>query len=122
MQSSVHMNKKATNNLWIHLDPIKDRKVSKKSLDNLITEKPKWNNLPTKVIRIQKVFSDKLIKVAQIWDREDSIDRDTDYSNKDIEQAISILKKSLKLPANRGGAIKQEIREAIRLLQAEGQH
>ena len=37
-----------------------------------------------------------------------------------MKQAISILEQSLKLPANRGGAIKQEIREAIRLLQAEG--
>ena len=116
------MTKKTMNDVWRHLYPIKDRKVSKKSLDNLITEKPKWKNLPTKAIRIPEVFSDKLIEVARIWDREESIDRDTDYSNKDMEQAISILKKSLKLPANRGGAIKQEIREAIRLLQAEGKH
>ncbi len=78
--------------------------------------------MPTKAIRIPEVFADKLIEIAKIWDREESIDRDTDYSNKYMKQAISILEQSLKLPANRGGAIKQEIREAIRLLQAEDKH
>ena len=116
------MTKKTMNDVWKHLYSDKGRKVSQNSLNNLVTEKPKWKNLPTKAIRVPEIFSDKLIEVARIWDRENSIKRNTDYSNKDMEQAISILKKSLKLPANRGGAIKQEIREAIRLLQAEGKH
>ena len=116
------MPKKTMNDVWKHLYPDRDRKVSQNSLNNLVTEKPKWKNLPTKAIRIPEIFADKLIELAKVWDREESIDRDTDYSNKNMEKAISILKKSLKLPANRGGAIKQEIREAIRLLQAEGKH
>ena len=113
------MAKKTINDVWRHLYPLKDRKVSEKSLKNLVTEKPKWKNLPTKAIRIPEVFADKLVEVAKIWDEGNPITNDASIEDKDMKQAISILKKSLKLPANKGGAIKQEIREAIRLLQAE---
>ena len=116
------MAKTTINDVWKYLYPYQDRKVSQNSLNNLVTEKPKWENLPTKAIRVPEIFRGEIMEFARILDRGNSIKRNTDYSHKDIEQAISILKKSLKLPANRGGAIKQEIRKAIRLLQTEDKH
>ena len=115
------MPKKTMNDVWKHLYPDKERKVSQNSLNNLVTEKPKWKNLPTKAIRVPEIFANKLVETARIWDRGNSIKRNTNYSNKNMEQAISILEQSLKMKPNNGSAIKREIREALKLLKQDSE-
>ena len=38
--------------------------------DNLRPEPPKWNNLPTKVIRVPEKFADKIMEYARYLDTE----------------------------------------------------
>lgn len=108
--------KKTMNDVWRHLYPKQERKVSQSSLDNLVTEKPKWKNLPTQAVRIPKKFVNEILNFAKMLDENKSIITHEYISDKNIEQVVSILEQSLKLPANKGGAIKREIKEAINLL------
>ena len=110
------MSNKTIKDILMYLHVHKERKVSNKSLENLTVQKPSWNNLPTKAIRIPKIFADQILEVTRLLDSNQSIESEIPVSNKNTEQAISILEQSLKLPANKGGAIKNEIREAIKLL------
>lgn len=112
----TEQDKKTMNDVWRYLYPKQERKVSQSSLDNLVTERPKWKNLPTQAVRIPKKFVNEILNFAKMLDESRSIMTHERISDKDIEQAISILKQSLKLPANKGGAIKREIKEAINLL------
>lgn len=92
------------------------KQIAEKSLNNLISQKTSWKNLPTKVIRIPEIMADDLLAIAKEKDSNDIHSLKNTYKDKDVQQVISILQKSLKLPANKGGAIKKEIKEAIKLL------
>lgn len=100
--------------MYLHVP--KKRKISDVSLDNLITQKTNWNNLPTKAIRVPEKFADQILEIAKFLDSNKPINPKIPTDRENVVQAISILEKSLKLPANKGGAIKSEIRKAINLL------
>lgn len=89
------------------------------SLSNLVAQKTNWKNLPTKAIRVPKCFASKLVEIAKMWDENNSISSDINYNNESMKQAISILEQSLKLPANKGGAIKKEIKKVLALLEKD---
>jgi hypothetical protein len=86
--------------------------------------KPKWNHLPTEVIRVPKCFSEQLQAIAR--DIDNGIDitvqrysEDNTACNKsddNYQEAIDILENALTLKANAGGKIKDAIREALKLL------
>lgn len=87
------------------------------TLDNLVQEKPKWNNLPTKAVRVPKIFADIILELAREWDKKGTTELSRSHNKENIEQAIAILNETLKMPANKGGAIKKKVREVIKLLQ-----
>lgn len=95
------------------------RKIAENSLDNLIYEKSKWNNTPTKAIRIPEIFGDRLLTIARTWDNGEGEISVRGSNTKDMKEAISILENSLTLKANYGGAIKKEIKKALKLLKQE---
>lgn len=103
------------------------------SPNNLRKEPPKWKHLPTKAIRVPEAFADHLLASARQLDTGDTertpeqvdsppglelanTERTPGLDSKKLRQARSILTKALKLRANCGGAIKDEIREALELL------
>lgn len=116
------MTKKTINDVWRHIYPIKERKVSQNSISNLVVEKPKWKNLPTKPIRVPAKFINEITKFAKILDEGIEITTYQPTEGKDMEQAIGILEKSLKLKPNNGSAIKREIKQALTLLKKEDTH
>ena len=84
------------------------------------TWKPGWKSGKTKVIRIPEVFAPKLYEIARHLDEGDDCllqDKTTCHVTDNREDAITILKESLLLPANKGGAIKKEIKRVIKLLE-----
>ena len=84
------------------------------------TWKPGWRSGTTKVIRIPEVFAMKLYEIARHLDEGGKCllqDKTTCHVTGNVENAITILKESLLLPANKGGAIKKEIKRAIKLLE-----
>lgn len=95
--------------------------VSEVSLKNLVTEKPKWINLPTKAIRIPEIFANRLLSIARHWDNQSQETIDTQINSENIEEAIVILRNSLNMKANNGSAIKREIRKALELLNQQNQ-
>jgi hypothetical protein len=86
-----------------------------KSLANLITEKPKWNNLPTKAIRVPEKFAKILLKEAKNLDMGES----SQSTSTSIKEAYNILSASLDMKANNGSAIKREIRKALELIKSD---
>ena len=84
------------------------------------TWKPGWKSGKTKVIRIPETFSTKLYEIARHLDKGGDCllqDKTTCHVTDNRGEAIIILKESLLLPANKGGAIKKEIKRAIKLLE-----
>ena len=84
------------------------------------TWKPGWSSGTTKVIRIPEVFASKLYEIARHLDEGGECllqDKTICHVTDNREEAITILKESLLLPANKGGAIKKEIKRAIKLLE-----
>lgn len=86
------------------------------------TWKPGWKLGKTKVIRIPEVLAEQLYEMARNLDEGQDYcllqdkNQNSSVTGNNIEKAITVLEKSLKLPANRGGAIKNEIRKAITFL------
>lgn len=86
--------------------------------------KPKWNHLPTEVIRVPQCFSEQIQAIARDIDNgiDNTVQRyteDTTACNKSddtTQEAINILENALTLKANAGGKIKEEIRRALELL------
>ena len=70
----------------------------------------KWIHKPVKVYRLPEVIADDVLTYAHKLDRGE---RGTDI---ELDTAIELLNQSLTLPANKGGAIKRKIREALELL------
>lgn len=68
----------------------------------------KWNNTPTRAIRVPDLFADELLAIAR------SRDNGGEEAGGDgVSEAIALLEEALTLRANAGGAIKQKIREAL---------
>ena len=111
--------REAWNRIWRYLQPIRERKMSEVSLNNLRKEKPKWNNLPTKAIRIPEIFADQLVAIARMLDNEDVPNVEIELDSKDMNEAINILKKTLTMKANNGSAIKRENRKVIAILEKQ---
>lgn len=86
------------------------------------TWKPGWKLGKTKVIRIPEVLAERLYEMARNLDEGKDYCLLQDNSNNshvtgnELEKVINILEESLKLPANRGGAIKTEIKKVISFL------
>lgn len=80
------------------------------------------NKLLNKTIRVCEESMDKKVKLAKIVDESTVISDHQPLEDKNMEQAIKILNKSLSLPANKGGAIKREIKEVIKILAREAKH
>lgn len=70
----------------------------------------KWVNKPVKVYRLPEPIADDVLTYAHRLDRGES-DRNTE-----LDTAIELLTQSLALPANKGGAIKQRVKEALKIL------
>lgn len=113
------------------------------SLEHLI--KPKWRSGPTQTIRVPQVLAKQLLDYAHKLDNGESIvvlqdNADDLISRSNLaeillerceyleqlgrgtevqEQAIALLKAVLELKANAGGAIKQQIRKALELLEGK---
>jgi len=76
----------------------------------------KWLNSETKSIRLPEVLIPEILEYAHKLDK-GTISQKPDEN---IKQALSILEDCLdskKYPANKGGAIKREIKKALSLLQ-----
>ena len=94
--------------------------------------KPKWNHLPTTVIRVPECFSSELLNTAKALDEGENIsvqrysEETTPLNQSDnlaannpsIPQVIQLLTEALSYKANAGGKIKDRIREALALLGA----
>ena len=75
----------------------------------------KWLNSETKPIRIPEVLISEILEYAHKLDKGNISQK----SEENIKQAYSILEgwlDSKKYPANRGGAIKKEIKKVLELL------
>jgi hypothetical protein len=70
----------------------------------------KWIHKPVKVYRLPEAIADDVLTYARKLDKGE---RGTDI---ELDTAIELLNQSLTLPANKGGAIKRKIREALELL------
>lgn len=68
----------------------------------------KWNHGKTRTIRVPEVLADRVLAYARQIDQ--------GIADPDLAEAIRVLKESLNLRANRGGAIKEKIRLALSLL------
>lgn len=77
----------------------------------------KWKSGKTKTIRVPVAIVDEVLLAARLIDEGKALSADT--SKQDLSQAIAILSDALKLKANAGGAIKQEIRKALEMLTSE---
>lgn len=94
--------------------------------------KPKWNHLPTTVIRVPECFSSELLNTAKALDEGKDISVQRYYEELTplnpsdnlaanppaLPQVIQLLTESLNYKANAGGKIKNRIREALELLGA----
>jgi hypothetical protein len=78
------------------------------------TPKPSWNAGKTTVVRVPIALKDTILNIARAFDELESepvlVDKDA------LKKAQEILIESLTLPANKGGAIKNKIREVLALL------
>lgn len=83
----------------------------------LSVNKPTWDKGKTTVIRIPIALKDKLIALARAIDGTDAdiviVDREA------YELGLKILEEALSLKANAGGAIKEQIREALGLMKLD---
>lgn len=72
-----------------------------------------FQHMPTRTIRVPIVLAEDVLHLAQKLDRGE-ISVNGTISTKD--QILAVLTEALSLKPNAGGAIKQKIREAIKLL------
>lgn len=70
-------------------------------------DKSPWVNKPVKVYRLPEAIAPKVLEYAHKLDK-GSYDRQAE-----LDAAIDTLTHALTLPANTGGAIKKEIKEAL---------
>lgn len=79
------------------------------------TRTPTWNTGKTTTIRIPVALKEEVLQLVRTLDELDSkgqlIDEET------YIKIIEILQYSLTLPANKGGAIKEQIKEVLALLE-----
>lgn len=69
---------------------------------------------PTQTVRVPVVLADQVLELAQKLDKGELIVNDT-IPKKD--RIVAILEEALTLKANAGGALKEKIREALRVMQ-----
>lgn len=81
----------------------------KGNIDTLKHYTPKWRSGKTQTIRVPIALVPEIMDYAQKLDSETIQSRDT-------SEIRDILESALSLQANKGGAIKSKIREAIALL------
>jgi len=93
-------------------------------------KQPKWNHTPTTPIRVPTVFADELLAIARRMDRGEAIPVASD-ANGDVrpqgeptpdpirQKLIDILQPATKMKAGNGGAIKDEIEKALKLMGVE---
>lgn len=84
--------------------------------ENLIAFKPKWESGKTKLYRLPETIAPQVLEYARTIDQGISVTSDKTSNDEKINKAITILKHSLTLRANKGGAIKSEIKKAIEAL------
>lgn len=70
----------------------------------------KWIHKPVKVYRLPEAIADDVLTYAH------KLDKGERGTNIELDTAIELLNQSLTLPANKGGAIKQKVREALEIL------
>ncbi|MBD2484305.1 hypothetical protein [Planktothrix sp. FACHB-1365] len=71
---------------------------------------PKWINKPVKPYRLPEPIADDVLTYAHKLDKGDG-----DHST-DLDNVIETLTQALTLPANKGGAIKAEIKKVLEIL------
>ncbi len=70
---------------------------------------------PTQTVRVPVVLADQVLELTQKLDKGELIVNDT-IQKKD--RIVAILEEALTLEASAGGALKEKIREALRVMQA----
>jgi len=96
----------------------------KRNTSGFIATPPKWKSDPkTKAVRIPVSLVDEVLEIAhQIDDERTRVQGENreiasvKSEDSSIADVIAILEASLKMQANRGGAIKKEIKKALELL------
>lgn len=80
----------------------------------------KWNNRPTRQIRVPVIFSDELEEIAHCWDKEGRPDKvgEEAIAEMQVQQVIALLQEGLQCPANNSKKAKDKIREAIAILES----
>ncbi len=73
----------------------------------------KWVNKPVKVYRLPEPIADDVLAYAHKLDKGE---KGNVTDNEQINNAIATLTHALTLPANKGGAIKREIKKAMDIL------
>lgn len=77
--------------------------------------KPSWNAGQTTTIRIPIELKEEIIAIARAID-DIGIDKTIIIDLDSLNDALKLLDAALKLPANKGGAIKEQIKTVIALL------
>jgi hypothetical protein len=71
----------------------------------------KWNHGKTRTIRVPAALAEDVLQYARQLDEDNHV---TQVNN--VREAKNILEGALSMRANRGGAIKEQIRKALALL------
>lgn len=82
-------------------------------LENLNHYQSNWQHQPTKTIRVPIAIAEEVLEFARKKDANITCDSDAQLRMDVIRNIHITLNYALTLPANKGGAIKQEIREAL---------
>ncbi len=74
----------------------------------------KWVNKPVKVYRLPEPIADDVLAYAHKLDKGEEVNNRV--NDEQLDNAIATLTHALTLPANKGGAIKTEIKKAMDIL------
>ena len=89
---------------------------SNSKLDNLTPFKPKWKSGKTKLYRLPEAIAPQVLEYAHKIDEGVTVTSDVKAKIFNWLLILDTLERALKLPANKGGAIKAQIRKALELL------
>ena len=88
---------------------------SNSKLDNLTPFKPKWKSGKTKLYRLPEAIAPQVLEYAHKIDEGVTVTSDK-LDVLDWLFVQDVLRGALTLPANKGGAIKAQIRKALEVL------